>query len=152
MPSSAELLFDEPRQFAFMATPAVVRALVPSEKPGVYMLLRMEVPFYVGRSDSCVRARIAGHPLLSMATHVAWETCATPQQAYRLESAWFHTLRLTAELANRIHPARPAGESANCPFCSTGDSQAWSQWVRPSPDISAAVMVAADQLAAAAKT
>lgn len=152
MPSSAELLFDKPWQLAFVATPSVVRALVPPNKAGVYMLLRMDVPFYVGRSDNCIQTRLAVHPLLSTATHVAWETCTTPLQAYRLESAWFHTLRLTVELANQIHPARPAGDPSSCPFCSTGDDQAWAHLMRPSLDISAASTVAVDQMAIAAKT
>lgn len=153
MPSSAELLFDEPRQHAFLAIPSVVRALVPPGRPGVYMLLRVDgIPFYVGRSDNCLQSRLAAHPLLPMATHVAWETCESPLRAYRLESAWFHTLQLTAGLVNQIHPARPAGESNSCPFCSTGDCQAWTHMMRPLLEISAASTVAADLMAVAAKT
>lgn len=150
--TSAELLFDEARQLAFVATPAVVRAFLPTKKPGVYMLLRMGVPFYVGRSDNCIRTRLARHPLLPNATHVAWHTCRSALQAYRLESAWFHRLRRCAELHNQIHPAQPAGESNSCPFCSTGDCQAWMQLMRPSLHTSAAPTVAVDLMAAAAKT
>lgn len=152
MPSSAELTFDEPRQHAFLAVPSVLRALVPPGWAGVYMLLRDEVPFYVGRSDTCLQTRLVAHPLLPLASHVVWQTCASPLQAYRLESAWFHTLRLTAALVNRIHPAHPSGELNLCPFCSTGDYQAWKQLMRPRPEISAASTVAADQMATAAKT
>lgn len=152
MSSSAELMFDQPRQFAFVATRSVVRAFVPPDKPGVYMLLRMGVPFYVGRSDSCVQTRLAGHSLLPLATHVAWEPCTSPLHAYRLESAWFHNLRMSTELNNQIHPARPAGERHSCPFCSTGDCQAWAHLMRPSLVNSAATTVAADQMATAAKT
>lgn len=152
MPASAELLFDEPRQLAFLATPAVVRALVPPNRPGVYMLLQMQSPLYVGRSDHCLQTRLAGHPLLSMATHVSWETCGTPQEAYRLESAWFHALGVTAGLLNQIHPARPAGEPNSCPFCSTGDCQAWTHLTRPRMENSAVTAVATDQLAVVAKT
>lgn len=152
MAAFAELLFDEPRQLAFLATPSVVRAMVAPGLPGVYMLLQLDVPFYVGRSDSCVQTRLVSHPLLAAATHVAWEPCTDPLQAYRLESAWFHALRLTAELTNRIHPARPSGENTTCPFCSTGDCLAWTHLMRPSLEISAASPVAADPMATAAKT
>ncbi len=152
MPSTAELLFEEPRQLAFVATPSIVRALVPPGKPGVYMLLRMDVPFYVGRSDNCIQSRLARHPLLPIATHVAWKTRESPLQAYRLESAWFHLLHLTGALSNQIHPARPAGDPSSCPFCSTGDCQAWTHLLRPGLEISAAPTVAADLTAAAAKT
>lgn len=150
--TSSDLLFHEARQLAFLATPAVVRAFLPPKNPGVYMLLRMGVPFYVGRSDNCLRTRLAHHPLLPMATHVAWHTCTTSLQAWRLESAWFHRLRKSSELHNQIHPAQPAGESNSCPFCSTGDCQAWMQLMRPSLLSSAASTVAVDPTAAAAKT
>ncbi|MBB3182297.1 hypothetical protein FHW64_006739 [Variovorax sp. Sphag1AA] len=152
MPSCPELLFEEPRQVAFVANPSVVRAFVPPGWPGVYMLLRMEVPFYVGRSDNCIQTRLARHPLLPIATYVAWRTRESPLQAYRLESAWFHILRLTGALSNQIHPARPAGCPDSCPFCSTGDCKAWTHLLRPSLDISAAPTVAADLTATAAKT
>lgn len=148
----AELVFDEPRQHAFAAIPAVVRMFVPPKLPGVYMLLRKDAPFYVGRSDSCVQNRLVGHHLLPFASHVAWQPCANPLHAFRLESAWFHALRVTTELANQIHPARPAGEENSCPFCSTGDCLAWMHLMRPSSEINAASPVATDLLAVAAKT
>jgi len=149
---SAELLFDEPRRLAFLATPSVLRTMVPAGHPGVYMLLQMDIPFYVGRSDSCLQTRLVGHPLLALATHVAWEPCTNPLEAYRLESAWFHTLGVTGLLINQIHPARPAGEKNSCPFCSPGDCQAWTHLMRSSLEIGAASTVAADPTATAAKT
>lgn len=152
MSSFAELRFDQPRQFAFVAVASVVRAFVPPDKPGVYMLLRMGEPFYIGRSDVCIQTRLAGHSLLPLATHVAWEPCKSPLHAYRLESAWFHTLRLTAELTNQIHPARPAGVPNSCPFCSTGDCQAWTHLMRPNLEISAVSPVTVDPTATVAKT
>lgn len=152
MASSAELVLDEPQQLAFLATPSVVRALVTPGKPGVYMLLRLGTPFYVGRSDTCLQTRLATHPLLPLATHVAWETYSTPLQAFRVESAWFHILNVDGELVNQIHPARPAGEPNGCPFCSTGDCEAWAHFMSPSFGFSAASTVAVDQMATVAKT
>ena len=152
MPASAELVFDEPRQFAFLAVPSVVRAIVPAGLRGAYLLLQMDVPFYVGRSDNCVQTRLVNHPLLALATHVAWTPCTSPLQAYRLESAWFHSFGVTSELTNQIHPASPAGEQKSCPFCSTGDCQAWTHLMRPRLEISAVSPVAADPMATAAKT
>jgi hypothetical protein len=152
MTVAAELLFDEPKQFAFLAAPTVVRAFVPAGMPGVYMLLRAYAPFYVGRSDKCVQTRLANHPMLSLATHVAWEPCANALHAYRLESAWFHALQFSTQLTTRIHPAHPTREASNCPFCSTGDGLAWTHAVRPGQVNSAVPKVAADQQAVAAKT
>lgn len=152
MARNAELILDEPKHFAFIARPDVLRALIPVEHSGVYMLLHGPAPFYVGRSDSCIQTRLANHPLLRIATHVAWEPCADPLHAYHLESAWFHTLRASTHLANQIHPARPAGERKNCPFCSIGDCLAWEHVMRPRQDHNAVSQVAVDQMAAAAKT
>lgn len=152
MPTHAELEFGEHWRLAFVATPSVVRALVAPQRPGAYTLLQMTLPIYVGRSDHCLQTRLVGHPLLPVATHVAWQTCASPTEAYRLESAWFHQLCGAPSLINRIHPARPAGADFNCPFCSTGDCLAWAHLMHPRPERSAAPTVAAELLATAAKT
>jgi hypothetical protein len=152
MPSHGELEFGEQARFAFVATPAVLRALVAQGKPGAYTLLQMGLPIYVGRSDHCLQTRLVGHPLLPVATHVAWQTCSSPLEAYRLESAWFHQLRAAPSLINKIHPARPAGADFNCPFCSTGDCLAWAHLMRSRQEGSAAPTVAAELMATAAKT
>lgn len=125
MDSSTKLVFDEPKRFAIIAAPRVIRTLIPANTPGVYMLLRNKRPFYVGRSDTCIRRRLAGHPLLRVATHVVWEPCRTRLQAYRLESAWFHELDATVRILNLIHPAKPTAVTEDCPFCNTGDRLAW---------------------------
>lgn len=149
---AAEVWLHEPRQIAFLAVPSVIRTFVPAGKPGVYMLLRGEIPFYVGRSDRCTQTRLASHPLLAMATHVTWEPCTTALHAFHLESAWFHALKSLNQLTNQIHPARPVGENKNCPFCSTGDCLAWEHAMRPRREMSAVSTVASDHTAAAAKT
>lgn len=146
MPSRAELEFGVQARFAFVATPAVLRALVEPGWPGAYTLLQTGLPIYVGRSDHCLQTRLTGHPLLPLATHVAWQTCATPLQAYRLEAAWFHALEAAPSLINKIHPARPAGAELNCPFCSTRDSLAWAHLMRPRSEDSAVPTVAAEQM------
>lgn len=127
MDSSIDLVFDEPKRFAIVATPGVIRTLIPANTTGVYMLLRNKQPFYVGRSDTCTQRRLARHPLLRLATHVVWEPCRNQLQAFRLESAWFHELGSTARILNLIHPARPAGVIEECPFCNTGDCLAWKR-------------------------
>lgn len=146
MPSRAELEFGDQARFAFVATPEVLRALIAPGWPGAYTLLQLERPIYVGRSDHCLQTRLVGHPLLPLATHVAWHTCATPLQAYRLESAWFHALHAAPSLINKIHPARPTGAELNCPFCSTRDGLAWAHFMRPRSEDSAVPTVAAEQM------
>ena len=152
MLTDVDFVYDAPRQFAFAANAPAVRAFVPAATAGVYMLLRDARPFYVGRSDSCVQRRLAGHALLELASHVTWEPCADPVQAFRMESAWFHELRPRQTLLNRNHPARPAGLVNECPFCGTGDCQALATALRGFGRNGAARQVAADQMAVAAKT
>ena len=83
---------------------------------GTYVLICDGQPFYVGRSDSCLRTRLGNHELLAAATHVLWEPCATTQCAFRLEAAWFHGLHGTENFRNLIHPARPLRDSPALPF------------------------------------
>jgi hypothetical protein len=148
--TDVDIVLDQPKQLAFSANPPVVRAFVPVGSVGVYMLLRDDEAFYVGRSDCCVQSRLTGHALLRQASHVTWEPCASPLHAYRLEAAWFHILSPT--LLNRIHPARPVGWVHQCPFCGTRDCQALAQALRSPRRSSAAQTVVADQMAVTAKT
>lgn len=102
------------KRLAFRLRPSTIRALVPQNTCGTYLLLRGEIPIYVGRSDACLRTRLACHNHRLRATHVLWEIARTPRCAYMLEAYWFHHHDL--EL-NQIHPASPAGQSIICPFC-----------------------------------
>jgi len=115
--TKATLLLDVPRRFGFIAVPQWLRATIPSQAVGVYMLLRDEKPFYVGRSDHCLVSRLCDHERLLDASHVVWEVCSSAEQAFRLESAWFHILSTDGSIENVIHPARPAGYLRQCPFC-----------------------------------
>jgi hypothetical protein len=121
MTASVDLIFDEQAATAYRAQPNVVRALIPVDTRGAYVLLNGHSPFYVGRSDHCLRERIAGHQMLWRATHVAWTSCSTATAAYHLESAYFHMWAGRGSLLNRIHPAKPAGSLIECPFCGAGD-------------------------------
>lgn len=115
------LVMDSPRRFGYIANPARLRVTIPAQAVGVYMLLKSSAPFYVGRSDHCLLTRLCGHELLAEATHVVWEPCITVEQAFHMESAWFHILGAVSALSNQIHPARPADYYRNCPFCDTRD-------------------------------
>lgn len=95
------------RRLAFPLIPATVRAIVPARAIGAYLLLQGDRPVYVGRSDRCVRARLAAHPLLHIATHFIWEPCSRPLAAFFLESLWFHRLSGQSAVLNLAHPASP---------------------------------------------
>ena len=102
-------------RIAFRCAPRTVRAMLPQNLIGAYLLLRGRVPVYVGRSDTCLRTRLSTHNHLGPATHVTWEATRTPVAAFHLESFWYH--RHHRSLLNRIHPAAPAHTGGTCPFC-----------------------------------
>jgi hypothetical protein len=148
--AGVDLLFDEPKRVAFLAKAALIRLFVPEGAVGVYMLLNNKIPFYVGRSDTCSRTRLLSHPLLTAATHIAWEPCRDQLQAFRMEAAWFHAFE-PSKLLNQIHPARPSGNFENCPFCDAGDCLAWMHAMQPNQVKGDTPTVTVDPLAAAAK-
>jgi hypothetical protein len=102
---------------SFPFRPAFVRAVVAAGYPGVYLLLHKGRPIYVGRSDTCVQTRLASHPYLGRADRFMWQPCRSPVHAFHLESFWYHALLEQGGAGNLIHPARPAGTPASCPFC-----------------------------------
>jgi hypothetical protein len=115
------LRWSEAHRFAFRFRQRVIRAIVPIRTRGAYLLLSGENPLYIGRSDHCVQSRLAGHPLLGIATHFLWEPCGSSVRAFCLEAFWYH--RLAGELGGLIliHPASPVGSGFGCPFCSMDD-------------------------------
>jgi len=47
-------------------------------------------------------------------------------EAFQRESACFYVLSSEATMLNKFHPARPAGFTIDCPYCSPGDIAALS--------------------------
>ncbi|MGW3031196.1 hypothetical protein ACWDCB_08160 [Streptomyces sp. NPDC001178] len=95
---------------------------IPTGTIGAYLLLRHEqqqtTPLYVGRSDTCLRRRLTRHPLRGHATHFVAAPTANSQQAYAIESAWYHRyLSKGVPIINQIHPASPARTGRCCPYC-----------------------------------
>lgn len=124
MSSDVTLVRDTPKRLGFLAAPQWIRATIPEKSIGVYMLLREGTPFYVGRSDHCVSTRLCNHEKLFRASHVVWEPCHSREHAYRLEAAWYHILANGGEIENEIHPSKPSGYEARCPFCDQRDIDA----------------------------
>lgn len=104
-------------RFAVPAEPAWVRNMIPTGVVGTYVLLRRGRPFYVGRSDHCLVSRLIGHEYLPRASHVVWEICRDPVQAFHREAYLYDDSRRLPGFLNRVHPARPAGHTGECPFC-----------------------------------
>lgn len=67
---------------------------------------------YVGSSEDSLRARL----LERIGSEQAFKfgPCASAEQAFLLECQLFHEFR---PRANRFHPARPRGSTAQCPHC-----------------------------------
>jgi hypothetical protein len=106
-----------PKRFAVPADPRWLHVLLPAGVIGTYLLFRNGRVFYVGRSDHCLRTRLTDHSLLREASHVCWEACKSPEQAFRLEAYWYDALKPAGGLLNVVHPARPEGDLRTCPFC-----------------------------------
>jgi hypothetical protein len=111
------------RRLAFRFTPQTIRLHIPGLVIGSYLLLDHGHPVYIGRSDTCLRRRLESHPLLGMASHVAWEAASSPERAFLSEAFWYHELQRYHQVLNLVHPARPAGSDRNCPYCSGGPAE-----------------------------
>lgn len=113
-----DLVFEwMPRRVGVPADPRWFKALLPPGVLGAYLLLQGDKPFYVGRSDHCLRTRLIGHNLLARATHVCWEVCRSPVHAFHAEAYWYDHFKEVGRLRNLVHPARPTGDCRPCPFC-----------------------------------
>ena len=114
-------------RFAFRFNSETVKTLIPNDVLGVYLLLLEGESVYVGRSDTCLRTRLAYHPHLRHASHFTYEICRSAYRAFYLESYWFHRLQRDApqQFLNCIHPAKPQNFSRHCPFCIPNDSKAF---------------------------
>jgi hypothetical protein len=104
-------------RFAIPADPAWIRSMIPEEVVGAYLLLKHGRPFYVGRSDNCLVSRLVRHERLEQASHLIWEVCRDPARAFYCESFLYDSSREVPGFLNRVHPARPVGHHAECPFC-----------------------------------
>lgn len=112
-------------RLAIPMDPALIRAFIPVGTVGTYLLLQGERPIYVGRSDRCLRTRLVSHELASEASHVTFSPCRTAHHAFSIEADWYHRLADVEGARNAIHPARPAGSRASCPFCVNDDRAAF---------------------------
>jgi len=126
MEAKLDLTWTGPRRHAFLFRPNVVRALLPPGHPGVYLLLDRDAPVYIGRSDVCVRERLANHEQVYRATHFTWHPSPNLPFGFYLESAEFHRLQGSPGLLNQVHPAHPEGLPLKCPFCEERDVKALS--------------------------
>jgi hypothetical protein len=106
-------------RFAFRLNARNVAVAIPFRAAGSYLLLDgAGSPFYVGRSDRCLRQHLLSHPLRKQATHFTATVAASPRGAYMLEAYWWHHLQDEGfKLVNYIHPAGYRSDT-DCPFCS----------------------------------
>ncbi|MBF0129427.1 MAG: hypothetical protein HQL33_05515 [Alphaproteobacteria bacterium] len=115
------LCLDLVQRIAIPADSGWLASMIPHGVVGAYLLVDGDRPFYVGRSDSCLRRRLLGNPLLQAATHVFWEVCPSALRAFHMEAFWYDRLSPSGALLNKVHPARPWGDVRPCPFCFDSD-------------------------------
>jgi hypothetical protein len=108
-------------------TPEMVAQTVPAGKPGAYMLGFPEYgvlgfrTVYIGRSDTCLRTRLAKHEKLPSASHFRAIVCETVRQAFHMECYLWHATEGHAAILNLVHPASPRLTQISCPYCETAD-------------------------------
>lgn len=111
------------KETAYRFTPDVIRAVVDSEKAGVYalgdVLNGKFVVAYVGRSDCSLQTRLLTHNYRYDYSYFIFRYTSNARDAFVLESQWWHDCR-NAEppLVNQIHPDSPSGIKLYCPYCS----------------------------------
>lgn len=100
--------------------PQIVCALLDENRPGAYVL-GSEQDFkigYVGRSDTCVRRRLAFHNHLYKFDYFIYRYAKNAEEAYMFECEAYHALERRSGMLNKYHPAAPRGTSLFCPYCS----------------------------------
>lgn len=101
--------------------PSVVRSVVPHGVVGVYQLARYEngqlIIGYVGRSDSDLQKRLAGHNLMYAFDYFWFHKVRNPHSAFLAEAGMWHALKDELALVNKAHPAVPGGKAVGCPYC-----------------------------------
>jgi hypothetical protein len=100
----------------YRLVPWLVRATVPGERPGSYMLFAAGQAIYAGRSDTDLRRRLLHHARNRRGDYFDFDANARPHAAFVVECANYHAVD---DLQNRIHPAAPAASNERCPFCRT---------------------------------
>lgn len=103
------------RHRLYRLRPWLVRALIPPEQVGSYILYRAAVPVYVGRSDSDLRRRLLQHTGAGTAEYFSYDIHPSPWQAFQAECSLYHAT--IGQLTNRVHPRAPTSVATVCPFC-----------------------------------
>jgi hypothetical protein len=102
--------------------PSVIRLVVAPGQPGAYALGNDRHGFvagYVGRSDTCLRSRLANHNHLYAFEYFVFRYSDGPEEAFAAECELYHVYRqLGVPLRNQVHPALPATSAdRRCPYC-----------------------------------
>lgn len=105
------------RHRVYRLQPWLVRALVPPDQVGSYILYQAGNPLYVGRSDTDLCRRLLEHAGSGMGEYFRYDVHPTRSHAFRAECSLYHAL--DGPLANRIHPDTPDYLDLDCAFCST---------------------------------
>jgi hypothetical protein len=106
---------------AYSFTPKFVRAVIGPDRVGAYALGNISGDFnagYVGRSDRCLRERLAGHERLGEFAYFIVAPAQDVAAAFQSECALWHAcIQSGHHLENRVHPAAPRTRGLVCPYC-----------------------------------
>lgn len=106
---------------AYSFTAVFVRAVIGPGRMGAYALGHLDadfVPGYIGRSDRCLRDRLATHEQLGSFDYFIVCLSCSPAAAFIEECGLWHACSQAGHaLENRVHPARPRAAGLLCPYC-----------------------------------
>lgn len=96
-----------------------------AKKPGAYALGSVNANgglsvSYIGRADVDLSARLAQHAATGKYAAFKADNFPTMLAAFQKECELFHNFGETA-LDNKVHPARPAGTTHTCIYCTALD-------------------------------
>ena len=96
--------------------------VVTKTSAGAYALTRKGIKdgfvvYYVGRSDTDLKARLKQHAADGIYSYFKAGYCASPKAAFEKECQLYHDFGGSEALDNTVHPARPNGSNWTCPRC-----------------------------------
>lgn len=102
-----------PRRYALK--PWLIRALIPEDVMGIYVLWSPSGPVYVGRSDTSLRRRLLEHARAWPDISFTYDVAFSAEDAYAMECSLFHALG--EHTSNVDHPQRVDADDPACLFC-----------------------------------
>lgn len=105
----------------------LIRALLPENAIGAYVLWEDSQPIYTGRSDTSLRCRLIKHSRVFEDAYFHVRHQSLRVSGFDLECSVYHALGST--IRNQIHPRRPGFAADDCIFCNAALRRIEAAWL-----------------------